>query len=131
MRKAKSDWIGRRESQTEPGAVEEQRMYTINSARENREISWLLSADGAEEPQREGQGRNPEMNGHEKSHERIVPTKPGNKTATAEADLVEGRRSTAENPRQRNANRTQSRGNASSELQRVREAATLRRLYRW
>ncbi len=63
------------------------------------------------------------MNGHEKSHERIVPTKPGNKTASADADSVEGRRSTAENPRQRNANRTQSRGNANSELERVREAA--------
>src|SRR5258708_40159455 len=106
-------------------------MYTTNSARENREISWLLAADGADEPQGEGQGRNPEMNGHEKSHERIVPTKPGNKTATAEADLGEGRRSTAENPRQRNADRTRSRGNASSEPQRGREEATPRHSYRW
>src|SRR5260370_38469871 len=99
-------------------------MYTINSARENREISWLLSADGAEEPQREGQGRNPEMNGHEKSYERIVPTKPGNKTATAEADLAAGRRSTAEIPRPRIAYRTQRRGNHSRVLQHERDAAT-------
>src|SRR5712691_10246290 len=56
-------------------------MHTTNSARENREISWPLAADGGSEPQGEGQGRNPEMNGHEKSHGRVVPTKPGNKTA--------------------------------------------------
>jgi len=63
------------------------------------------------------------MNDHEKSHERVVPTKPGNKTAKAEADSVEGRRSTAENLSQRNANRTQNRGNAPSGLERVREVA--------
>jgi RNA-directed DNA polymerase len=63
------------------------------------------------------------MNGHEKSHECVVPTKPGNKTAQAEADSVEGRRSTAENPNQRNANRAQNRGNAPSGLERVREVA--------
>ena len=66
------------------------------------------------------------MNDHEKSHECVVPMKPGNKTARAVADPVEGRRSTAENPSQRNANRTQNRGNAPSGLERVREvAATL------
>src|SRR5947209_6502807 len=63
------------------------------------------------------------MNDHEKSHECVVPTKPGNKAASAEADSVEGRRSTAENPNQRNANRTQNRGNAPSGLERVREVA--------
>src|SRR5947208_6313112 len=63
------------------------------------------------------------MNGHEKSHECVVPAKPGNKTAQAEADSVEGRHSTAGNPNQRNANRAQNRGNAPSGLERVREAA--------
>jgi group II intron reverse transcriptase/maturase len=98
-------------------------MYTTNSARENREGSWSLAADGAGEPQGEGQGRNPEMNDHERSNECVVPTKPGNKSARAEADSVEGRRSTAENLKQRNANRAQKRGDAPNGLQRVREAA--------
>ena len=63
------------------------------------------------------------MNDHEKSNGRVVPTKPGNKTAKAEADSVEGSRSTAENPKQLNANRAENRRNAPSGLLRVREVA--------
>jgi len=47
-------WIDRTRDPDRPGAVEEQRMHTNNSARENREISWPLAADGAGEPRGEG-----------------------------------------------------------------------------
>jgi hypothetical protein len=33
-------WIDKTRDLDRPGAVEEQRMHTNNSARENREISW-------------------------------------------------------------------------------------------
>ena len=63
------------------------------------------------------------MNDHEKSEERKVLTKPGNKPVRAGADSEEGRRSAAENPRQRNASRAQNREDAPSGLQRIREVA--------
>jgi RNA-directed DNA polymerase len=63
------------------------------------------------------------MNGHEKSDERKVLTKPGNKPAGAGADSEEGQRSPVENPRQRNASRAQNREDAPSGLQRIREVA--------
>ena len=46
---------------------------------------------GQTETQREGRGRNPEMNDREKSHGPVVPTKLRNKAAKAGADGVEGR----------------------------------------
>ena len=78
---------------------------------------------GQTETQREGRGRNPEMNDREKSHGPVVPTKLRNKAAKAGADGVEGRGPTKENPNGQNADRTQGRGNAQSALERVRQAA--------
>jgi hypothetical protein len=85
--------------------------------RENREISWLLAVTESQ-PQGEGQGQNPEMNDHEKSHVPIVPTKLRNKAAKAGADGVEGRGATKGNLIGQNARRTQSRGSAPNALDR-------------
>ncbi|HVT45299.1 MAG TPA: reverse transcriptase domain-containing protein [Thermoanaerobaculia bacterium] len=63
------------------------------------------------------------MNDREKSHAPIVPTKLRNKAAEAGADEVEGRGATTGNLIGQNARRTQSRGSAPNELDRVREAA--------
>lgn len=63
------------------------------------------------------------MNDREKSHGPIVPAKLRNKAAEAAADGVEGRGPTKENPNGQNAGRTQSRVDAQSALERVRQAA--------
>lgn len=63
------------------------------------------------------------MNEHDESDSRIVPEKRANKTATAVAEPVEGRRLAEGNPQERNASRTQRRTDAPSALERIREAA--------
>jgi RNA-directed DNA polymerase len=63
------------------------------------------------------------MNGRGKSDSSVVPQKPPNKARAAAAEAVEGRGLAKGNSPERNAFRTQSRGDAPSALERVREAA--------
>ena len=63
------------------------------------------------------------VNGHGKSDGPVVPVKPPNKADGPAAEAVEGRGLAKGNPLTRNASRTQSRTNAHSTLERVRQAA--------
>ena len=63
------------------------------------------------------------MNGHGKSDNLVVPGKHSNKTPDREAEGVEGRGLAKGNLREEGEFRTQSRGDAKSSLERVREAA--------
>jgi group II intron reverse transcriptase/maturase len=63
------------------------------------------------------------MHGQRKSDRPVVPTKPSNKARTLAAEVVEGSGLAKENTSQQNACRTQSRENAPSALERVRQAA--------
>lgn len=64
------------------------------------------------------------VNGHGKSDSLVVPGKPPNDAgSTAAEEVVEGRGLAKGNPPERNAFRTQSRGDAQSALERVRQAA--------
>ena len=63
------------------------------------------------------------MNGRGKSDGSVVPEKPPNKARATAAEAVEGRGLAKENSPERNAFQTQSRGDAPSALERVREAA--------
>jgi RNA-directed DNA polymerase len=63
------------------------------------------------------------MNGGGKSDSSVVPQKPPNKARATAAEAVEGRGLAKGNSPERNAFRTQSRGDAPSALERVREAA--------
>jgi RNA-directed DNA polymerase len=63
------------------------------------------------------------MNGNGKSDSAIVPRKPPNNAGEPAAEVVEGRALAKGNSLERNAFRTQSRGDASSALERVRQAA--------
>jgi len=63
------------------------------------------------------------MNEHGKSDRFMVPEKSPNKVVKAAAEGMEGRDLAEGNLQQQNANRTQSRGNAHSALERVRQAA--------
>src|SRR6202021_944546 len=60
-----------------------------------------------------------------KSHSPIVPGKSPNKTRTTAAEEMEGRGLAKGNLSQQNAFRTQTRGDAPSELAQVRQTATL------
>jgi group II intron reverse transcriptase/maturase len=62
-------------------------------------------------------------NGRRKSDSSVVPQKPPNKAGTSAAEAVEGRGLAKGNSPECNAFRTQSRGDAPSALERVREAA--------
>ena len=61
--------------------------------------------------------------GRRKSDRSVVPEKPSNKAPERAAETVEGRGLAEGNSPERNALRTQSRGSASSALERVRQAA--------
>jgi group II intron reverse transcriptase/maturase len=63
------------------------------------------------------------MDGRGKSDGPVVPEKPPNKAGQPSAEAVEGRGLTKGNSLKRNASRTQSRTNAHSTLERVRQAA--------
>jgi group II intron reverse transcriptase/maturase len=63
------------------------------------------------------------MNGRGKSDGLIVPRKPPNNAGRPAAEAVEGRGPTKGNPQRRDAFRTQSRGDAPSALERIRQAA--------
>jgi hypothetical protein len=63
------------------------------------------------------------MNERDESDSPIVPQKRANKAAQAAAEPVEGRGLAKGNPREQHASRTQSRIDAPSELERIREAA--------
>jgi len=75
------------------------------------------------------------MNEHEKSHAVVVPTKPRNKEAEAQAeataDGVEGRTAPKGNSMEGDMCRTQSRENMTSALDRVREVARRNRKMRF
>ena len=89
-----------------------------NFLRGNREISRLHVGARPSVPRSEGQGRNAEMKGREKSDGRVVPEKSPNVK-----EAMEGRRPTKRSSGQRNTDRTQSRNEVSHGLERVREAA--------
>ena len=63
------------------------------------------------------------MNGGGKSDSFVVPTKPSNEAGLPAEEVVEGRGLTKGNSPEGNAFRTQRRGDASSALERVRQAA--------
>ena len=63
------------------------------------------------------------MNEHGKSDRPVVPEKSPNKAGQPAAEGMEGRGLTKGNPHQQNASRTQSRNDAHSALERVRQAA--------
>ena len=65
------------------------------------------------------------MNEHGKSDRPIVPGKSPNKTSPPAAEEMEGRGLAKGNLSQQNAPRTQSRISAPSELEQVRQTATL------
>lgn len=67
------------------------------------------------------------MNGHQKSDDAILATKPANKAKQLAAEWVERRASTKGNADQQNTHRTQSRGRVTQALDRVRKAARLRK----
>ena len=67
------------------------------------------------------------MNGYEKSDTGIVAAKPTNKTGRPAAELVEPRPGTKGNADQQNTHRTQSRARVTQALDRVRQAARLRK----
>src|SRR6266699_860728 len=72
---------------------------------------------------REVQGRTPMTNGLGKSDRPVVPEKSPNKTGQPVAEGMEGRGLAKGNLPQQNASRTPSRNDASSALERVRQAA--------
>jgi len=63
------------------------------------------------------------MHGHDESDSPVLPGKPANKAARAAAEPVEGRGLAKGNPREQNAFRPPSRGDAPSALERIREVA--------
>jgi RNA-directed DNA polymerase len=71
------------------------------------------------------------MNGRGKSDSSVVPQKPPNKARATAAEAVEGRGLVKGNSPERNAFRTQGRGDAPSALERVREAASKDRQQRF
>jgi group II intron reverse transcriptase/maturase len=64
------------------------------------------------------------MNERGKSDRPVVPVKSSNKAGQPAAEGMEGRGLTKGNPQQQNASRTQSRSNAPSALERIRQAAS-------
>jgi group II intron reverse transcriptase/maturase len=64
------------------------------------------------------------MNERGKSDRPVVPVKSSNKVGQPAAEGMEGRGLTKGNPQQQNASRTQSRSNAPSALERIRQAAS-------
>jgi RNA-directed DNA polymerase len=64
------------------------------------------------------------MNERGKSDRPVVPVKSSNKAVQTAAEGMEGRGLTKGNPQQQNASRTQSRSNAPSALERIRQAAS-------
>jgi hypothetical protein len=63
------------------------------------------------------------VNGSGESYSAIVPAKRSNESQGGPQEIVEGRALTEENAGQPNSHRTPSRGNGSSGLERVRQAA--------
>ena len=81
-------------------------------------------------PHREGEEPKPMTNGREKSHAAIVAAKPANKASASKpdaAELVEPRAACKRNAGGQNTHRTQSRERVSLALERVRQAARLRK----
>ena len=64
------------------------------------------------------------MNERGKSDRPVVPVKSSNKAGQPVAERMEGRGLTKGNPQQQNAFRTQSRSDAPSALERIRQAAS-------
>ena len=64
------------------------------------------------------------MNERGKSDRPVVPVKSSNKAGQPAAEGMEGRGLTKGNPLEQNASRTQSRSNAPSALERIRQAAS-------
>src|ERR1700732_2058531 len=64
------------------------------------------------------------MNERGKSDRPVVPVKSSNKAEQSAAEGMEGRGLTKGNPLEQNASRTQSRSNAPSALERIRQAAS-------
>lgn len=91
--------------------------------RENREIPVLPGAEAAAGRAGKAEGQEPAMHGAGKSDRLEVPTKSPNKAGRPAAEGMEGKSLAKGNAGGRNALRTQGRGSAPSELDRVREAA--------
>jgi RNA-directed DNA polymerase len=94
-----------------------------HSMRENREILYLLTADGAVGRIGKAGGRTPMMNGQGKSDRPEVPTKPPNKAGKPAAEVAEGRGLAKGNADEQNTPRTQRRTSVPSALDRVRQVA--------
>jgi RNA-directed DNA polymerase len=71
------------------------------------------------------------MHGREKSDPAIVAMKPANNAVSAAAELVERRAGAEGNARQQSTRRTQTRARVTQALDRVRQAAKLRKKERF
>src|SRR5262245_57921783 len=95
-----------------------------NSSHGNREIPAPPATGGVSGRPEKATSRTSGMHGAGKSDGCVVPRKPPNNDGPpTSAEAVEGRRPTEGNTLEQAASRTQSRTDASSALQRVREAA--------
>jgi group II intron reverse transcriptase/maturase len=93
-----------------------------NSLDGNREVPQASAADGAAERPEKVADHTSGMYARGKSDSRVVPMKPSNK-GLGPAEAAEGRRPTKGNTDRPTASRTQSRTDASSGLDRVRDVA--------
>jgi hypothetical protein len=84
-------------------------------------VCWIGTADGGTKPE----GHKVPMNGRGKSDSSVVPEKLSNNARDRAAERVEGRGLAEGNLREDGVFRTQSRANAQSGLERVREAECL------
>jgi group II intron reverse transcriptase/maturase len=91
--------------------------------RENREVLYPPTEDGAVGRIGKAGGRTPMMDGQGKSDRPAVPTKPPNKASTPAAEGVEGRGLAKGTTDEQNMPRTQRRISVPSALDRVRQAA--------
>ena len=115
----------RRDRETRTGPARSKTPSTHgNISHGSREIPRPAWGRGCRRPHREVRGRTPMMDGRGKSDRSVVPEKRPNKAGLRPAaEAVEGRGLAKGNSLGQNAFRTQRRADASSALERVREAA--------
>jgi RNA-directed DNA polymerase len=113
-----------------PAGVEEHITRGKIASETGRSRVWP-SADEAGGPHREGEEPKPMMHGRGKSDEAIVALKPANKAERFAAELVERRAEAKGNADQQSTGRVQNRGTVTQALERIRQAARLRKKERF
>src|SRR3970040_1480556 len=107
-----------------PGAVEDPEHARTHLTREPGDLTLVFYASEYRySPHREVSGHTPVMNEREKSDSLVVPEKPPNKAEEPAAEGVEGSELAKGRTLGCNAFRTQSRGDAHSTLERIRQVA--------